>query len=310
VHITLPGKDIIMALKVANALVTIVIDGDEEMAMLKSLQRDATDPIEHFDLVIIRKGQEHTVQVPVDVKAEAVPETLGTGDSQTIDFDVEATTHIRARNTACVESLDAGTQIKASEPLRTGRPTLVVEAETMVINFTRPHTERTRAEAAARVEEEREAEAPGGKADGTAEGEGRRPQSKGPDRTTSGIPSAIHRDRRRLSHVLLAQPVEAKLTQRMLFAGTAVVVGLYLLIEAVDPLGHVGGLRALVDLGGRANIPDWWNSLLLGLVAVTAFAARATPAQERVERRAWAWTHWGDNEWGTRAVGACRRAQF
>jgi large subunit ribosomal protein L25 len=299
-----------MAVNVANAIVTIVIDGDEEMAMLKSPQRDATDPIERVDLVIIHNGQERTVQVPVDVKAEAVPETLGTGDGQTIDFDVEARTHIRENITTCVESLDAGTQIKAPEPLRTGRPTLVVEAETMVINFTRPHTERTRAEAAARVEEEREAEAPGGKADGTAEGEGRRPQSKGPDRTTSGIPSAIHRDRRRLSHVLLAQTVEAKLTQRMLFAGTAVVVGLYLLIEAVDPLGHVGGLRALVDLGGRANIPDWWNSLHLGLVAVTAFAARATPAQERVERRAWAWTHWGDNEWGTRAVGACRRAQF
>jgi hypothetical protein len=73
----------------------------------------------------------------------------------------------------------------------------------------------------------------------------------------------------------------------MLVAGTALMVALYLLIEAVDPLGHVGGLRALVDLGGSGNIPAWWNSLLMALVAVTAFAARATPAQERTERRAW-----------------------
>ncbi len=72
----------------------------------------------------------------------------------------------------------------------------------------------------------------------------------------------------------------------MLFGGTAVIVGLYLLIEAVDPLGHVGGLRALVDLGGSGNIPGWWNSLLMALVAVTAFAAAAT-ARERTERRAW-----------------------
>jgi hypothetical protein len=40
----------------------------------------------------------------------------------------------------------------------------------------------------------------------------------------------------------------------MLFGGTAVVVALYLLIDAIDPLWHVGGLKALVDLGGSAAI--------------------------------------------------------
>jgi ribosomal protein L25 (general stress protein Ctc) len=33
VHITLPGHDTMMALKVANALLTIVIDGDEQLAL-------------------------------------------------------------------------------------------------------------------------------------------------------------------------------------------------------------------------------------------------------------------------------------
>jgi hypothetical protein len=109
------------------------------------------------------------------------------------------------------------------------------------------------------------------------------------------IPSSFSRDRlsypvrerTRLGQVLQARTVEARLIQWLLLRGTAVVVGLYLLIEAVDPLGHVGGLRALVDLGRSENIPAWWNSLLMALVALTALIARAIPVQERAERRAW-----------------------
>ena len=57
VHITLPGHDTMMALKVANALLTIVIDGKEQLALAKDVQRDAIKPvIEHIDLVVVRKG--------------------------------------------------------------------------------------------------------------------------------------------------------------------------------------------------------------------------------------------------------------
>lgn len=90
VHITLPGHETMMVLKNANALLTIVIDGQEQLALAKDVQRDAIKPvIEHIDLVIVLKGEKVTVDVPVHL--EAAPETVVTLDSQSLQLEVEAT---------------------------------------------------------------------------------------------------------------------------------------------------------------------------------------------------------------------------
>ena len=66
VHISLPGHDTFQALKQSNALLTIVIDGDEQLALAKDVQRDAIKPvIDHIDLVLVRKGEKVTVEIPV-----------------------------------------------------------------------------------------------------------------------------------------------------------------------------------------------------------------------------------------------------
>ena len=81
VHITLVGHDAMMALKNPNALLTIVLDGDEQMALAKDVQRDPIKPvIEHIDLVVVRKGEKVTVDVPVHLEGEAAPETVVTVD--------------------------------------------------------------------------------------------------------------------------------------------------------------------------------------------------------------------------------------
>ena len=136
VHITLPGHDTMMALKVANALLTIVIDGKEQLALAKDVQRDAIKPvIEHIDLVIVRKGEKVTVDVPVHVEGEAAPETVVTVDSQTVQLEVEAT-NIPENIVVSVEGLEAGTQIKASELDLPAGSTLVVDEDTLVVNIT------------------------------------------------------------------------------------------------------------------------------------------------------------------------------
>ena len=59
VHITLPGHQSMLALKQSNALLTIVIDGKEQLALAKDVQRDPIKPvIEHVDLVIVQQGRE------------------------------------------------------------------------------------------------------------------------------------------------------------------------------------------------------------------------------------------------------------
>ena len=58
VHITLPGHDTMLALKTANALLLIEVEGGEShLALPKQVQRDPIKGfIEHVDLVMVRRG--------------------------------------------------------------------------------------------------------------------------------------------------------------------------------------------------------------------------------------------------------------
>jgi large subunit ribosomal protein L25 len=174
VHITLPGHDTMMALKNVNALLTIVIDGDEQLALAKDVQRDPIKPvIEHVDLVIVRRGEKVTVDVPVHVEGEAAPETLVTVDAQTLQLEVEAT-HIPENVVVSVEGLEAGTQIKASEVALPEGATLLSDEDTLVVNITQQisqealDAELAEADAEAGIEHEapaaEAAEAPAGEA--------------------------------------------------------------------------------------------------------------------------------------------------
>src|SRR6478609_939874 len=88
VHISLPGHDTMMALKQANALLTIVVDGKEQLALAKDVQRDAIKPvIDHVDLVVVRKGEKVTVDVAVHLEGEAAPETVVTLDHNTLQVE-------------------------------------------------------------------------------------------------------------------------------------------------------------------------------------------------------------------------------
>jgi large subunit ribosomal protein L25 len=177
VHITLPGHATMMALKVTNALLTIVVDGTEQLALAKDVQRDPIKPvIEHIDLVIVRKGEKVTVDVPVHTEGEAAPETIVTVDAQTIQLEVEAT-HIPENIVVSVEGLEAGTQIKASELVLPAGATLVVDENTLVINVTQQisqealDAEMAEAEAEAGIEHEEAAEAEATEGEAAAEGD-------------------------------------------------------------------------------------------------------------------------------------------
>ena len=76
VHVTLPGHELALALKHgANALLSVELDGDSQLAIPKQVQRDALKGfIEHADLLIVKKGQKVTVDVPIHLTGEAVPE--------------------------------------------------------------------------------------------------------------------------------------------------------------------------------------------------------------------------------------------
>lgn len=152
VHITLPGHETMMALKVANVLLTIEIDGKDQLALAKDIQRHPIRPIiEHIDLVVVRKGEKVHVDVPIHVVGEAAVETVVSLENNTVELAVEAT-HIPERLEVSVAGLKAGTRIHASDLVLPKGAELVTEADILVVNITQAITaEELEAELAADV---------------------------------------------------------------------------------------------------------------------------------------------------------------
>jgi large subunit ribosomal protein L25 len=182
-HISLPGHELMLALKVQNALLTIELDGQSELALPKAVQRDPIKGfLEHVDLVVVRRGEKVTVEVAVHVVGDAAPDTLVSLDHPTLSVEAEAT-NIPTGFEVSVEGLTPGSQIHASDVQLPDGATLVTDPDALVVNITAAPTaeqlEAELAEAEAEVgivheptEEEQAAEAATAEAAGAEGGEG------------------------------------------------------------------------------------------------------------------------------------------
>ncbi len=141
VHICLPGHQTMMALKLANALLTVEIDGKDQLALAKDVQRDVlTRFIDHIDLVVVRRGEKVTVDVPVHVVGAAAVDTVVTLENNTLALAVEAT-HIPERIEVSVEGVKAGTQILARDLVLPEGAELITDAEILIVNVTQAISE-------------------------------------------------------------------------------------------------------------------------------------------------------------------------
>ena len=177
VHITLPGHDTMLALKHggANALLTISIDGTEQLALPKQIQRDPIKGfLEHLDLLIVRKGEKVTVEIPVHLVGEADPDALVVTEISTITVEAEAT-HIPEYVEVSIEGAKVGDQILAKDLTVPAGSTILTDGDALVINVTHAPTaaevEEELAEAEAEVGIERE-EPEEQVSEAAAEGEG------------------------------------------------------------------------------------------------------------------------------------------
>ncbi len=157
VHITLPGHETLLALRVANALLSIDIEGAEsQLALPKQVQRDPIKGlIEHVDLVIVRRGEKVRVDIPIHIEGEAAAETLVVVENSTISIEAEAT-HLPQQIVVSVEGLEAGSQITAADLDLPSGSALAVEDDLLIVNVTNapvgepePETEAAEGEAAA-----------------------------------------------------------------------------------------------------------------------------------------------------------------
>lgn len=89
--------------------------------------------IEHADLLVIKKGEKVTVEVPVVVTGEAASGTLVAQDAATIALEADAL-HIPEQIEVSVEGLEAGTQILANQLELPKGSTLQADPELLIVN--------------------------------------------------------------------------------------------------------------------------------------------------------------------------------
>jgi large subunit ribosomal protein L25 len=153
IHITLPGHETLLALRTANALLSINVDGKAQLALPKQVQRDPIKhTIEHVDLVIVRRGEKVTVDVPLQVEGEAAPETIVVLGQTSVAIEAEAT-HIPQAIMVSIEDVAAGTQILASDLRLPEGSTLADDPETLIVNVTAAQTAEEAAADLAEAEE-------------------------------------------------------------------------------------------------------------------------------------------------------------
>jgi large subunit ribosomal protein L25 len=134
-HVTLPGHDLMLALKSgANALLTIDVQGGgSELAIPKQIQRDPIKGfIEHADLLLVRRGEKVTVDVPVILTGEAAPGILIVTELNTLSIEAEAT-HLPESVEVSIEGLGAGDQVLAGDVALPAGATLMVDPEHLVV---------------------------------------------------------------------------------------------------------------------------------------------------------------------------------
>ncbi|MFF0789494.1 50S ribosomal protein L25/general stress protein Ctc [Streptomyces spiralis] len=158
-HLTLPGHDLLLALRTPNVLISLDIDGKtNELAIPKSVQRDPLKGfLEHVDLLLVKRGEKVTVEIPVHTEGELAPGgNLLEHVLPALPVEAEAT-HIPEAVTVSVEGLEAGASVHAKDiPLPSG-VTLAVEEDAVVLQVLQAQVEEAAEGEAAEGEEAAEA---------------------------------------------------------------------------------------------------------------------------------------------------------
>jgi large subunit ribosomal protein L25 len=134
-HITLPGHQLLMALKTPNVLIQVEgLSSRGQLTLPKAVQRDPIRGlIEHVDLIMVRRGEKVTVDVPVQVSGEVEPG--GLLDQQMVRLAVEAeATQIPQAIEVDVEGMQIGASVHAGDLILPEGVTLAAESEALVLH--------------------------------------------------------------------------------------------------------------------------------------------------------------------------------
>lgn len=138
VHVSLPGHQVSLLIRRANAVLELEVGGKQQLTLVKDVQKDPVHQIiEHIDLLVVKKGEKIQVDVPVVVVGEPFSGTIANLDAATVLLEVEAT-HIPQNVEVDVEGLEDGTHITAADLTLPKGAALVVDPETLVVAIAVP----------------------------------------------------------------------------------------------------------------------------------------------------------------------------
>jgi large subunit ribosomal protein L25 len=141
-HIALPGHATMLALKHSNALFHLDIEGTEQLAIAKDVQRDPVRQIiEHVDLLVVRKGEKVNVEVMVHVVGESAAGTIHMIEAQTVTLRAEAT-HLPERVEVSIEGLEVGAQVRGSDLVLPEGSVYGGDADAVIVTISAPREDQ------------------------------------------------------------------------------------------------------------------------------------------------------------------------
>jgi large subunit ribosomal protein L25 len=167
-HIALPARELAAAIRhggMTQVFDIAVSDGTSALALPKAIQRDPVkDTFEHVDLLIVRRGEKVTVDVPVTLIGEPARDTLVMHEHQTLSITADAT-RLPEHLEASIEGLEPGSHVTAGQIGLPEGAELAADPELVLVVITAaPTAEQLAAEAGLPTEEEAAEEAEGAEA--------------------------------------------------------------------------------------------------------------------------------------------------
>lgn len=134
-HLSLPGHDVMMALKTRNVLIRLDgLPGAKPLVLPKAVQRDPVKGfIEHVDLIAVRRGEKVTVEVAVQVSGDLIPGGMLSQQLVQVPLEVEAT-HIPEAVEVDISGLDVGAMVHASDLALPPGAALAGEPDALVVH--------------------------------------------------------------------------------------------------------------------------------------------------------------------------------
>lgn len=135
-HISLPGHDLMLALKTPNVLLTIEgLGNGTALALPKDVQRDPIKGfLEHVDLLLVKRGEKVVVDLPVVLVGDVVAGGQVAQTAVEISVETEAT-HIPESVELDISELEIESQVMAKDLRLPSGTTLAADEETLIVQI-------------------------------------------------------------------------------------------------------------------------------------------------------------------------------